>query len=393
MKQNNEFWPLMKNNVSRVDLDLLIEYLKSEDPKLTHGKNVKEFEEMWSDWLGVKYSVMVNSGSSANDLTLLALKHLKGSGEIIVPPLTWVSDISSVLRAGFKPVFVDINYFNLAMNVDQVINNISNNTKAIFITHVLGLNALDAKLIEIANSRNILIIEDVCESHGARFEEKKCGSFGWASNFSFYYAHHMTTIEGGMVSTNDENLYETVRMLRSHGLVREISDIKIKQNEANNYPDLNSEFIFKFASHNMRPTEIQGILGKSQLKRLDKNVQQRSNNFEYFISRLDKVKYFTDFITEGNSNYALIVILKNADKVKKNRIEEELSKNGIEFRRGLSGGGNQLRQPYLSEYSKSIDLKDFPIVDHIHFFSWYIGNYPDLEKNKIDKLINILNEI
>jgi len=386
-------WPLMVNNVEREDLNFLIEYLKQDDPKLTHGPKVQEFEKDWSNWLGVKYSVMLNSGSSANDLTMLALKYLEGDGEVIVPPLTWVSDISSVLRAGFKPIFVDIEMNSLGIDSRKLRKVINSKTKAIFLTHVLGLNGLNQELIDIAREFNIPIIEDVCESHGATFNNKKCGSIGWVSNFSFYYAHHMTTIEGGIVSTNDEKLYELIRMLRSHGLVREIQNPELRAIEQRNYPNLNPEFIFKYAAHNMRPTELQGLLGLKQIKRLDSNNEKRTENFAYFLENLDSNKYYTDLKLEGSSNYALIVILKSNDKKAGEKIESELSKHGIEFRRGLSGGGNQLRQPYLQEYLSEIDLTQFPVVEHIHFNSWYIGNYPKLESNKIDNLLEILNRI
>jgi CDP-6-deoxy-D-xylo-4-hexulose-3-dehydrase len=386
-------WPLMVNNVEREDLDILIEYLKQDDPKLTHGPKVKEFEEAWSKWLGVEYSVMLNSGSSANDLTMLALKYLNGNGEVIVPPLTWVSDISSVIRAGFKPVFVDIDMNSLAIDSKKLREKINSDTKAIFLTHILGLNGLNQEIIDIAKENNIPIIEDVCESHGSTFNDIKCGSIGWVSNFSFYYAHHMTTIEGGIVSTNDENLYELIRMLRSHGLVREINNPEIKKIEQRNNSDLNPEFIFKYAAHNMRPTELQGILGLSQLKRLDAHNKKRTRNFSYFIKNLDSNKYYTDLKLEGSSNYALIVISKSDRKEISNKIEVELEQNGIEFRRGLSGGGNQLRQPYLKDYVENLDLSQFPNVEHVHFNSWYIGNYPDLEIRQIDLLLNILNGI
>jgi len=390
---NKYSWPLMVNNVEREDLNLLIEYLKQDDPKLTHGPKVKEFEEAWSKWLGVKYSVMLNSGSSANDLTLLALKYLKGEGEVIVPPLTWVSDISAVIRAGFKPVFIDIEMNSLAIDSTKLKEKINSETKAIFLTHILGINGLNQELIDIAKEHNIPIIEDVCESHGSTFNDKKCGSLGWASNFSFYYAHHMTTIEGGMVSTNDENLYELIRILRSHGLVREIDDSERKKIEQQNHPDLNPEFIFKYAGHNMRPTELQGLLGLSQLQRLDSNNKKRTNNFEYFLKNLNPNKYYTNLKLQGSSNYAFIVISKSDKKETSKKIEFELEKSGIEFRRGLSGGGNQLRQPYIKNYIDKIDLSQFPVVEHIHFNSWYIGNYPELEKKKIDTLVEILNNI
>ena len=276
----------MKNNISRSDLDKLIEYLAQDDPKLTHGPLVKRFEDEWSKWLGVKHSIMLNSGSSANDLTMIALKELKGPGEIIVPPLTWVSDISSVLRAGFDPKFVDIDPQSLALDTELVLDAVTEKTKGVFLTHVLGYNGLTDKLINGLKERNIPLIEDVCESHGATHNGQKVGSFGWASNFSFYYAHHMTTIEGGIVSTNDDELYDQLRMLRSHGMVRESLNEDTKNSFSNKYPDLNPDFIFAYPSHNMRSTELNGLLGLEQLKRLDENNKLRTLNLNKFLSFL-----------------------------------------------------------------------------------------------------------
>ena len=210
-------WPLMSNNISRADLDGLIDFLRQDDPILTQSKNVRAFEDEWSQWLGVKYSVFMNSGASANLVTMSTLKETAGLGEIIVPTLTWVSDIASVLQCGFKPVFVDINPRTLGMDTEQVLAKISPRTKAVFLTHVLGYNALTQRLLDELKTRGVPLIEDVCESHGATFKGRKLGTYGYISNFSFYYAHHMSTIEGGMVCTNDARIYETARMMRSHG--------------------------------------------------------------------------------------------------------------------------------------------------------------------------------
>jgi CDP-6-deoxy-D-xylo-4-hexulose-3-dehydrase len=337
----------MHNNITRSDLDKMIEYLKQDDPKLTHGPLVKKFEEEWSKWLGIEHSVMLNSGSSANDLTMMAVRELKGPGEVIVPPLTWVSDISSVLRAGLKPVFVDIDPESLAIDTKKVLEAITPDTRAVFLTHVLGYNGLTDELISGLKEKSIPLIEDVCESHGATHNGIKVGSFGWASNFSFYYAHHMTTIEGGIISTDDGELYDMLRMLRSHGMVRESLNPKTKLDYIEKYPDLNPDFIFAYASHNMRSTELNGLLGLEQLQRLDQNNIARTRNLEHFLSLLDPEIFQTDFKVEGSSNYAFTLVLKRPDMLIRDKVELLLKGAGIEFRRGLSGGGNQLRQPYL----------------------------------------------
>lgn len=390
---NKNKWPLMRNNISRLDLDTLIEYLKQDDPKLTHGPKVKAFENAWSEWLGVKYSVMLNSGASANDLIMLALREMYGAGEVIVPGLTWVSDIASVLHAGHTPVFVDIDKQSLAMDASAVIKAITPKTKAVFLTHVLGLDGLTDMLLQELELRKIPLIEDVCESHGATHNGQKVGSFGWASNFSFYYAHHMTTIEGGIVSTNDFELYELMRMMRSHGMAREASSQETKEDFSKNYPDLNPDFIFVTPAHNMRPNELNGILGLSQLPRLDEAVEKRSLNYKKFLSLLDPDKFEVDFKTEGNSNYAFILVLKEPDFAIRDQVEKELRNQGIEFRRGLSGGGNQLRQPYLRRLSGMKAPESLPNVDHVHHFGWYIGNYPDIDPGIFSAISEALSKI
>ena len=385
-------WPLMENNIPREDLDRVIEFLKT-DPILTQSKNVKEFEKEWSAWLGVKYSVFLNSGSSANILTMSAMKYLYGIGEIILPPLTWVSDISSVIFSGFRPVFVDINPRTLCMNDDQVIAKLNENTKAVFLTHAQGFNGLSEKLLQVLEEKKIPLLEDVCESHGAEFKGKKLGSFGLVSNFSFYFAHHMSTIEGGMVCTNDEKLYQVCRMLRSHGLVRETTNEELSQSYIHDYPELNPEFIFAYPAYNMRNTEIGAVLGRNQLKRLDENNINRRKNFKYFLDNLDPEKYQTDFELEGSCNYAFNLVIKNSDIEFCKRVMTRLRETGIEFRRGSAGGGNQLRQPYLQGIVDKNEYKNYPVVEHIHFYGFYIGNYPGLEKENILLLCKALNSV
>ncbi len=382
----------MRNNITRADLNAVVEYLSQDDPALTHSKQVQAFEQEWSDWLGVKYSVFVNSGASANLLTIAALKEVCGPGEVIVPPLTWVSDIAAVLQNGLTPVFVDIDRRTLGMDTAQVLAKLNSNTRAVFITHILGYNALTQELLDDLERRNIPLIEDVCESNGATFKGRKLGTFGLMSNFSFYYAHHMSTIEGGVVCTNDRALYETVRMLRSHGMVREATSGEIKRAYVERHPDLNPDFIFAFPAYNVRPTEIGGVIGRSQLKRLDENNKIRMKNLDLFLSNLDSAKYQTDFVTEGSCNYAFTLVLNEPNTILRDNVERALRQRGVEFRRGLSGGGNQLRQPYLRKILGD-EYERYPNVNHVHFYGWYIGNYPTLEREKILALCDLLNEL
>lgn len=387
-------YPLMRNNILREDLDAVIDHLKQDDPILTHGPNVRAFEKEWSEWLGVKHSVFVNSGASANLLTMAILKirHPEG-GEVITPPLTWISDVASVLQNGFDPVFVDIDPSTLAMDAKLILSKLTPKTRAVFLTHVQGFDGLTDELLSELAKRNIPLIEDVCESHGATHQGQKLGSFGWISNFSFYYAHHMSTIEGGMICTDDPLVYQQARMLRSHGMVRELDDPVLKTTYQANHPELNPDFIFAYPAYNVRNTEIGGILGRSQLKRLDKNVDRRTHNLLRFLKQIDKNIYQTDFKVEGSSNYAFNLILKEADDELVQRLMQSMRAAGIEFRRGSAGGGNQLRQPYLKGIVPADYHTQFPITEHVHFYGFYIGNFPDLRDDEVDAIVKVLNSV
>jgi CDP-6-deoxy-D-xylo-4-hexulose-3-dehydrase len=378
-------WPLMKNNITREDLDAAIRLLAGDDPVLTQSSNVRAFEQEWSAWLGVRHSVFVKSGSSANLITLAALRETRGPGQVIVPPLTWVSDIASVLQNGFEPVFVDINPRTLGMDDEQVLAKLTPDTRAVFLTHVLGYNALTPRLLDGLAARGVPLLEDVCESHGATYRGRKLGTFGLMSNFSFYYAHHLSTIEGGMVCTNDPELHEVLRMLRSHGMARECSSREARQPYLDQYPDLNPDFVFAFPAYNVRSTEINAVIGRSQLKRLDANNRIRFDNLRLFLDHLDPDLYQTEFDTEGSSNYAFTLILRKPD--------EALRAAGVEFRRGTAGGGNQLRQPYLRRLLGEDRCRQFPRVEHVHFYGFYIGNYPALDPESIRGLCELLNSL
>ena len=385
-------WPLMRNNITRGDLDAVIRFLEQDDPILTQSAQVSAFEREWADWLGVRHCVFVNSGASANLVTMAALRERCGPGEVIVPTLTWVSDIASVLQCGFDPIFVDIDPRTLGMDLDQVLARITPKTRAVFLTHVLGYNALtDAFLAEL-DRRGVPLIEDVCESHGATHRGRKLGTFGMVSNFSFYYAHHLSTIEGGMICTDDGALFETVRMMRSHGMVREATSSDLKSGYRERHPDLNPDFIFAFPSYNVRSTEINAVIGRSQLPRLDANNKIRSENLAIFLDTLDSEKYRTDFLREGSSNYAFTLVLRDPDESLRDRVERSLREHRVEFRRGTSGGGNQLRQPYLRRLFGDA-FAGYPQIDHVHFFGFYIGNYPDLEAERVRKLCGLLNSL
>lgn len=384
-------WPLMTNNITDEDLRALRDYLSQSDPRLTHGPKVEEFETAWARWVGVQHAVMVNSGSSANDLTFLAIREINGSGEVIMPPLGWISDLSAVVQAGLTPVFVDIDPLTLGIDNAQALSHCGPRTIALLAIHILGLNCLSTELLDACKTESISVIEDVCESHGATYEGMRCGSLGHVSNFSFYYAHHLTTIEGGAVCTNDAEFADVVRMMRSHGLVRESRNDSKRSQISSVFPDLNPEFIFQYLARNNRPTELSGVLGLSQLPRLDSNVDIRRRNFRQFLETLDASKFRVEFETNESSNYSFILVLREASFKNQERIEHALRGSSIEFRRGLSGGGNLLRQPVARQLFPDCVPTDFPEVEHVHHFGWYIGNHPGVNEQQVHELALLLN--
>ena len=389
----------MKNNILGRDLDPVINLLRSDDPRLTAGEKVREFEDEWSNWLGVKYSVFVNSGSSANLLCIALLKEkFPEGGDIIVPPFTWSSDISSIIWMGFNPIFIDIKLSSLGLDPKLTIRELkkNKNIKAIFLTHAQGLNGLDYELSKYLKDNNIILIEDVCESHGVILDNGlKAGTEGELSCFSFYYAHHMSTIEGGMVCTNNEYYYDVLRMLRGHGMVRKSQNNERKKKWAERYKDLNEKFIFTRPAFNLRNNEIGALIGLEQIKRLDKMIEKRCKNFELFLELLPNW-CFKDFNLKGQSNYAFNVILKDPDQQLMLRLQKILEENEVEYRRGSAGGGNQMRQPYVRtkfNFSEEEIKRIAPVTDHIHFFGMYLGNYPELELSSIKEIARIISSV
>lgn len=392
----NYQWPLINDNVSQKDREVLSDFILS-NQRLTNGLKVREFENMWSKWLGIKHSVMVNSGASGNFLSIALVKELYGIGEVIVPPLGWVSDISSVVQLGMTPVFVDISMDNLSITAENIEKAITPQTKAIVLVHCLGFNAINEKILEISKKHNLVLIEDCCEAHGATFKGQKVGSFGDISIFSFYFGHHITTIEGGMVCVNDDNANDIVRLFRSHGMTREGSQ-ELQDNFVRNYPELNPLFTFAVAGFNMRSTEINAVLGIEQMNRIDSNVDKRRHNFKVWLDNLDKNKFYTEFDIEGNSNFALPLIMKKGYEDRFNinddfsGVRDILDLSGVEYRLGTAGGGNQALQPYLKKYDYRIE-GDLTNVNYVHSNSLYIGNHIDLNDEQIINLCKMLNNV
>ena len=388
-------WQLINDSITDSDKKALTDFINEPNQRFTQGKYVREFEDKWSLYLGCAYSVFVNSGASANYIMTSIMKEKKGVGEVIVSPLGWVSDVSPLVNLGFTPVFVDVSLNNMSISLENIKNAITDKTVGICLVHVLGFSAINDELVKFAKDNDLFLIEDCCESHGATHKDNlgftsKVGTFGDISNFSFYFGHHITTIEGGIVCTDDVELYNYAKLFRSHGMTREASS-NLQEYYQIRYPELNPLFTFAVPGYNMRNQEFNAVLGLEQLKRLNFNVDKRSENFGIWLDNLDSSKFFVDYDQNGNSNFALPLILQNKDSDLFKMCCTLLEDEKIEYRVGTAGGGNQARQPYLEKYS--VVSHELENVNHIHDYGLYVGNHPELTSEQIINLCEKLNEI
>jgi|TARA_Y100000296_G_scaffold63998_1_gene74710 CDP-6-deoxy-D-xylo-4-hexulose-3-dehydrase len=388
--KSNFKWQLINDSITNDDKKALTDFINEPNQRFTQGKKVQEFEEEWSKWEGVEYSTFVNSGASANYIMASIMKEKKGVGEVIVSPLGWVSDVAPLVNLGFTPVFVDVSMENMSITLDNIKEAVTSKTVGVVLVHVLGFNAINDELIKFCKDNDLFLIEDCCESHGATYKNRKSGSQADVSNFSFYFGHHITTIEGGMVCTNDKEIHEYAKLFRSHGMTREATP-NLQEYYKIRYPNVNPLFTFAVPGYNMRNQEINAVLGLEQLKRLDYNIWNRQDNFRLWISCLDPIKYQTNFEEEGSSNFSLPLIIHDSDKQLFEKVCVLLDDEDVEYRIGTAGGGNQARQPYLEKYEyRTHDLTN---VNYIHDFGLYIGNHPELDTEQIINLCDKLNSL
>ena len=378
-------WPLMNNAITIEDKHELVKFILSSD-FYTNGKHVKEFEQAWSTWLGCTYSLFVSSGSTANFLLVAAIKelyNLPNGSKVLLPACTWVTNIGPIIQLGLEPVFCDISLEHFSFDENNLPDE---DIKLVFVTHLLGINAPFEKVRD--KYPNAIFIEDICESHGVTDESgKKRGSdSSLGSTFSFYYGHHMTTIEGGMISTNNKELYELMLIKRSHGMARNHSPEYFKI-ACYIYPNIHPQFLFLTDGYNFRNTELAAILGLCQLKRLDNNIKIRQQNYKHFISIL---KQFPDTFyipyesSETNSSFCLPIICKNSNHMKK--IRTMFDEQKIEHRPIVAG--NLLLHPFLAKWKDSIKV---PNANILNFNGVYIGNSQFVTKEMIDVLITIFS--
>ena len=377
---------LVKDTINQNDINRLIKWLET-NPKLTKGNITIEFEEIWSKWLGVKYSVFVNSGSSANLLALysLILSGKMKNNKIVVPSVSWVTTISPVIQLGLNPIMCDCDYENLGLDINHLKQIIKEeNPSSIILVHVLGIpNHMD-EIIKLCNENNILLIEDTCESIGSKYNDKLVGTFGDLSTFSFYFGHHMSTIEGGMVSTDDEDLYHILLSIRSHGWDRDLPEEKQKfLREKYNVDNFKSLYTFYHPGFNLRSTDLQAFIGIGQMEKLNEIITNRNKNYIKYQNEI-KNNFWSISPPKNSfiSNFSFPIITKNIKN-----LTEDLINNNIECRPLICGSINE--HPFWYERYGKINLPNSKLV---HEYGLYIPNNHQMTKEELNKVINIVNK-
>jgi len=362
---------------------------------LTMGDKVNSFEEKFCEYIDSKNAIMVNSGSSANLLALSSLTNplleekIEKGTSIITPAVTWSTTISPIIHVGCKPLFVDIDLDSLCVNTDLLEEAISKETSAVMPVHLMGHPCDMKKICKIADNNNLHIIEDSCEAHGSTVDGKKVGTFGDIGTFSFFMSHHITTIEGGMLVTDDENIAEIAKSLRAFGWTRELK----RKNEINaKYSDIDPRFLFVNLGYNLRPTEIQGAFGRHQLKKLDSLIYHRRENAKFWNDRLAK---YSDYLLlpirnlENHVYFGYAITIKENSPFSRKEITDFLESQGIETRPVMAGNFTEQPVTKLIPWSKYGELKNSQLVMRNSFF---IGNHHLIKEQQREFIADVFDK-
>lgn len=376
---------LVQDTIDNKDIDGLIEWLKTY-PRLTKGEYNLKFEKKFAEYLGREYAIFCNSGSSANLLMLSVLQqggYLKNK-KIVVPSVAWSTDLAPVIQLGLEPILCDSNLEDLSIDLESLEKILKEDSpSALMFVSILGLVPNMPKVVELCEKYNVILLEDTCESMGCEYKGKKLGTYGLMSTFSTYFGHHISTIEGGIITTDDKQIYEMLLSIRSHGWDRDMSDeTKKKLQKDWNVSEFNSLYTFYFSGFNLRSTDLQAFIGVNQIDKLDDWGLKRQDNFYRYQDKVKndywKPKTADDSLT---SNFAYPIVHKKRDK-----IVEELINNEVEVRPMVCGSMGT--QPfYVKEYG---ELK-LPKVTKIDKYGFYVPNNPKLTSNDIDFISTIIN--
>jgi CDP-4-dehydro-6-deoxyglucose reductase, E1 len=365
--------------------------------KLTMGEKVKKFENMWAEYNGVKYCVLLNSGTSANFLALSTLTNpmlrnrMTIGNEVITTPVTFPSSVFPIAQLGLVPTFVDVDLESMNIDPSNIEAAITNNTKAILVVHFMGRPCDMKTIMDIANEHNLFVIEDACEAHGAEVDGKKVGTFGDMGTFSFFFSHHISTIEGGSIITNNEEYIELLHCLKAYGWVRNMKNKDEFIKKYGNYID--PRHLYVNMGYNFKPTELTAALGLNQISRLEDIIAHKRKVAKYLNKHLAE---FEDFLIlpkekKGTRHAYLgypIVIKPNAG-FNKFDMMNYLESNGIETRQ--LEAGNVLQQPSISLFKHKVvgKIKNAEIIMQGGFF---IGNHHGIDKEKMDYIVNVISD-
>ena len=384
IKRTRHLFPIKDSTFRNKDLIEGIKVIFSKD--VTMSKVTKEFEKTFSKKINTPYSLMVNSGSSANLLAFQCLinpyrkKKLKKDDEVLIPAICWPTSFWPIIQSGLKPVFVDVDRENFNIDLKDLKKKISRKTKALMLIHVLGVSTNMDKLMKILKKNRIILIEDTCESIGAKYKNKFLGTFGDFSTFSFYFSHQISSIEGGMICCKNKQDEDIIKSLRSHGWIKDLSNQKKMEKK---FKKINKNFFFINSGFNFRPTDIQAAIGLSQFKSLNNFIKIRKINRNKIIQKITTDKKWDNQVrfVEKSDNveaswFGLAMLFNKKFKHKKKLILNKLDKLGIENRPIISG--NFLQQPALRKYNINQKSQNFPNANHVHEYGLFVGL-----KNKI----------
>jgi len=381
--------PLVKDTIDEKDIDRLIEWLKTY-PHLTKGKRTLEYEERWSNFLGCKYSVFVNSGSSANLLMIYSLieaGRLQPGDKVVVPAVSWSTDLAPVIQFGLEPILCDCNLTDLSIDLEhfeQIIE--KEKPKALILVSVLGLTPQMDKIVDLCEKNNVVLLEDACESLGSEFNNKKLGSFGLMSSFSSYFGHHISTIEGGMVCTDDRELFNILKSLRTHGWDRDMDpDYRGKLRKKYNVSEFEALYKFYYCGFNVRSTDLQAFIGIGQLDKLNFIIEKRNENYNLYRKTL-KNNFWTPPESKNElyiSNFAYPVIHPN-----RKQIVDTLNKNNIAVRPLICGSLEN--QPFWQKKYPKNNLKNANMVDE---YGFYLPNNHQIADDEIKIITNLINKV
>lgn len=377
---------LVSDTIDKADIKALTKWLNQDEiPRLTKGELTWELEKKWAKKIGTKYSVFVNSGSSSILLTLATLKEtnrLKNL-KIVVPALSWSTDVSSPMLLGYDTFMCDCNLSDLSCDLEALESIFQRENPSTFIlVSPLGLVPNMEKVVDLCKKYQVILLEDVCESMGSKYQEKYLGSFGFASFYSMYFGHHLSTIEGGFINTNDEGFYHQLLMMRSHGWDRDLpSDVQKDIRESYGCSDFDGLYNFYLPGMNLRSTDLQAFIGLRAIDKLDGYSSKRRENFKYYI---DKLKVNQLHLEEKPNDYVSSFAIPIVHPMR-NDIIRDLLDEDIEVRPLIAG--NMANKPMWKGSKEG--LENCELLDKKGF---YIPNHQDLSKKDIDKIVNIINE-